>query len=195
MEIKFNIDIEDSEQELLKTVLHCNDTDLEDQLSKIARSSFEENRKMIIGQKIFTRGRDIIEYRLFNLIKFYFDSKIPEEQRICDLFQITATEARAYIRSIMSKYQYDLRETIKESLKEQVLNITKEEGDEDYKLSIQNQYFKDELNRILGNMDTSLPIIEKERGTISTYIIKESSYQRLCAYFEIDIEPENNEEP
>ena len=194
MEIKFNVNIQDEEKELLKSILHCEtDNELNILLNKIGRSAFEENRRMIIGQKVFTRGRDILEYRLFNLIKFFFDGKIPDEQKICDLFQITATESRAFVRSIMSKYQYDLKETISLTLKEQVENIQKDENEEIYKLSIQNQYFKDELNRILGTIDTSLPIIEKERGTISTYIIQPSSYQKLCEHFGIELEEENNE--
>jgi hypothetical protein len=195
MEIKFNVDIQDDEKELLKSILNCEtDDELNILLNKIGRSSFEENRRMIIGQKVFTRGRDILEYRLFNLIKFFFDGKIPDEQKICDLFQITATESRAFVRSIMSKYQYDLKETISSTLKEQVENVQKDESEEIYRLSIQNQYFKDELNRILGAIDTSLPIIEKERGTISTYIIQPSSYQKLCEHFGIELEEENNED-
>ena len=187
MRIEFDVNIEDEEKELLKTILHCTtDLELNNNLNKLGRSSFEETRRMIIGQKVFTRGRDILEYRLFSLIKFFFDGKIPEEQNICDLFQITATESRAFIRSIMSKYQYDLKETISSSLKEQVEKIQKDEDTEIYRLSIQNQYFKDELNRILGTIDTSLPIIEKERGTIATFIIQPSSYMKLCEYFEIE---------
>lgn len=188
MEIKFNVETQDEEKELLKTILRCDsDEDLNNLLNKLGRSSFEDIRRMIIGQKVFTRGRDILEYRLFNLIKYFFNGKIPDEQKICDLFQITATESRAFIRSIMSKYQYDLKETISSTLKEQVENIQKVENEEIYKLSIQNQYFKDELNRILGTIDTSLPIIEKERGTISTYVIQPSSYQKLCEHFDIEL--------
>lgn len=196
MEIKFKVKIQDEEKELLKSILDCkSDEEFKSALNKLGRSSFEEIRRMIIGQKVFTRGRDILEYRLFNLISHYFEGIIPEEQKICDLFQITATESRAFTRSIMSKYQYDLKETIFSSLKEQVEKVKKDEEEEIYKLSIQNQYFKDQLNRILGAIDTSLPIIEKERGTISTYIIQASSYQKLCNHFSIEItEEQNNEE-
>lgn len=194
MKIEFDVTIGNEEKELLKTILHCEtDDELKENLNKIGRSSFEDIRRMVLGQKVFTRGRDILEYRLFNLLKYFFNGRIPEEQKICDLFQITATESRAFIRSIMSKYQYDLKETIFASLKDQVEKIEKEENVEIYKLSIQNQYFKDELNRILGNIDTSLPIIEKDRGTISTFVIQPSSYIELCKHFNIEIEENNNE--
>lgn len=189
MQIQFEINLENAEKDLLKSILHCtNEVQLNEKMNKLARTSFEEIRKMVIGQKVFTRGRDILEYRLFCLITFFFDGKIPDEQKICDLFQITATESRAFVRSIMSKYQYDLKDTISSSLKDQVQKVEKDENYELYRLSIQNQFFKDELNKILGSIDTSLPIIEKERGTISTFIIQPSSYEKLCEHFEIEIE-------
>lgn len=188
MDINFIIpEIELNEKELLKSILHCNDNELHEKLNKVAYASFEEYRKMILGQKVFTRGRDIIEYRLFIFIKFFFEGKIPDEQKICDLFQVTATESRSLIKSIMSKYQYELRETITSSLRDEVIKIKKDENGDDYKISIQNQYFKDELNRILGTIDTSLPIIEKDRGTISTYIVKPSSYSELRKHFNVEI--------
>lgn len=186
MKIEFEVSLSNEEKALLKTILDCENPDsLNQKLNKIGRSSFEENRRMIIGQKVFTRGRDMLEYRLFNLIKFFFDGKIPEEQKICDFFQLTATESRAYIRSVMSKYQYELKETIRESLKEQVEKIKKDDNSETYRLSIHNQYFRDELNRILGSIDTSLPIIKIEPGTISTFLIQPSSYIALCKHFNL----------
>lgn len=187
MDITFTIpELADNERELLKSILHCDDNQLSEKLNKVAASSFEEYRKMILGQKVFTRGRDILEYRLFIFIKHYFNGRIPEEQKICDLFQITATESRSLIKSIMSKYQYELRDTITNSVRDEVEKITKDEHTEENKISIQNQFFKDELNRILGTIDTSLPIIEKDKGTISTYVIKPSSYEKLCEYFGIE---------
>lgn len=188
MEINFSIpDISQNERDLLKSILHCNDGDLNERLNKVAASSFEEYRKMILGQRVFTRGKDILEYRLFIFIKYYFDGIIPEEQRICDLFQITAKESRALVRSIMSKYQYELRDNISSSIRLEVEKITKDDHSGEFKISIQNQFIKDELNRVLGTIDTSLPIIEKDKGTISTYVIKPSSYQKLCEYYNVDV--------
>ena len=189
MEIKFSIEFVSNEKELLKSILQCDsDEDLNFKLNKIARSAFEENRKMIVGQKIFTRGRDLLEYRLFNLIIYYFDGIIPNEQNICDLFQITSSESRSFIRSIMSKYQYNLKKTIDNTLKNLIEEDVNEDDNNIFKVSIQNQFFKDELNRILGTIDPSLPMIEKERGTVATYIVPRSSYFNLGRYFGIENE-------
>lgn len=66
---------------------------------------------MFIGQRVFTRGRDIQEYRLFLLIRGPFGNTIPDDQMVCDLFQ-TTTQSRALVRSVMSKYQYELSQAI-----------------------------------------------------------------------------------
>ena len=113
MDIKFEIQTDPQERSLLLSILNCTDNELNARLNKLAIAAFEEFRKMILGQKVFTRGKDMMEYRLFLLIKFLFDGKIPDEQSTCALFQVTANESRSLVRSIMSKYQYELRDTIR----------------------------------------------------------------------------------
>lgn len=184
MRINFNVDLNDGDLELLKKILHCeNENQLVVKMSKLAHTSFEEIIKMIIGQKVFTRGKDILEYRLFNLVKFFFDGKIPKEQQICDFFQVTATESRSLIRSVISKYQYELKDAIFLSLKEQIQAANFDSNSIDHVISIHSLFVVDELNKILGSIDSELQKIEKKSGTISTYIIKPASYDRLCNYF------------
>ncbi|MBL0274173.1 MAG: hypothetical protein IPQ06_14175 [Chitinophagaceae bacterium] len=69
----------------------------------------------------------------------------------------------------MSKFQLELRDTIQVSLKGQVQKINQ---DETTGVTIKfnpNQFFKDELKR-LGIIDTSLPVIQIDKGTIATFI-------------------------
>lgn len=186
MELKITINIASDEKDLLKTILKCSDNEFEAKLAAISRASFEETLQMVEGKKVFTRGKDFIEFRLLNFIKYYYDGIIPDEQNICDLFQTTANESRSYIRSLMSKYQYELREIINDTLKNVILQTNKENND--YYVSINSLFFKDELNKILGQIDSSLSTIEKDRGTVSNYIIKPASYKQLIKYFKIDNE-------
>ena len=42
----------------------------------------------------------------------------------------------------------------------------------DYRLSIQNQFFKDELNKVLGSIDASLPMIRRCRERFLITLLK-----------------------
>jgi hypothetical protein len=41
----------------------------------------------------------------------------------------------------------------------------------------------DELNRKLAEIDSALPAVQKKQGSVSTYELQPSSYERLCKYF------------
>ncbi|PTT03691.1 hypothetical protein DBR11_01610 [Pedobacter sp. HMWF019] len=183
--IQFDFEASQEETDLLKNILKCNDQQLGDELSKIAKASLSEYNKMILGQRVFTRGKDMQEFRLLNLIKYYFDGQIPGEQQICALFQVTPTEARGLIRAITAKYQYELSTIIFESLKRLLDDEALKNANADFKLPINNLFFKDELNKILGSISTKLPIVVKDSETNGIYTIQNSSYNELCNHFRI----------
>jgi hypothetical protein len=140
---------------------------------------------MILGQKVFTRGRDIIEYRMFLSIKEIFNNIIPDEEKVCSLFQTTTSESRNLIKSVLSKYQYELKESLKKTLIETLNNVKKH--DEKIIVDIYNENLKNEFNKILSmNKKGNLMQITKISGTVATYDIPKDSYEELCKYFKID---------
>lgn len=182
--IAFEIELASSDVSLLTTILNCNESELNDKLNTIGNAAFEEYIKMILGQKVFTRGRDMLDYRLFVIIKHLFAGKIPDEQEICGLFQTTITESRSMIKSITSKYQYELKLMIEETLKKEVENISAFD-EYTYKITKNNQFIINELNRILGIIDPMSDLIEKDAKKASLYLLKESSYLELCKHYNV----------
>jgi hypothetical protein len=89
MKIEFNIDINGDEAKQLAGILKSSASGLNASLVPYASAAAQEYVGMILGQKVFTRGSDIMEYRLFLLIRTAFGNKLPDEQRVCDLFQCT----------------------------------------------------------------------------------------------------------
>ncbi len=190
MEIKFNRDITDIEKTDLIEIFNCEADDLNNHLVKMSEASFEEYLSMFLGQKVFKRGSDILEYRLFLLIEKFFDKRIPNEQDVCRLFQSTSSESRSLIRSVISKYQYSLKSAIESSVKDAVSNAKKEDGEHKYTVIINSKNIVDELNRKLADLDGNLPSVSKKRGSVSTYEISPSSYEKLCDDLGIDCDNE-----
>lgn len=87
-------------------------------LEQVGRAALEEYVRMILGERVFTRGSDISEYRLFLLLKHAFANSIPPEVVVCRLFQLTPAGARTLVRNVLAKYQYELREEIRRSLRD-----------------------------------------------------------------------------
>jgi hypothetical protein len=181
MEIKINIPLTSLEISTLADILECNPGELPNILSQYAAAALREYISMFQGQKVFRRSSDILEFRLLLMIEEAFANLIPDENKVSHLFQTTAPESRSLIRSIMSKYQYQLKVAIESSLKNIITNAKQESKDADFTVVVNSQNLVDELNLMLAQIDGSLPLVSKQRGSVSTYVIKPSSYKTLKA--------------
>ncbi len=183
MQLTVNISLSQADQRELAQILGCSENELEGTFGPHASAAAEELVTMFLGKKVFNRGSDILEYRLYLLIRHAFSSRIPTEQDVCRLFQTTSSGSRSLIRAVMSKYQYLLKDAIDETLKDCLNTVEVVEGNESLTLAIHNLNLVDELNRLLAEIDSSLPPVQKKRGSVSTYELKPSSYNMLCERF------------
>lgn len=191
MDINISVTLEQNEKELLKDIFNCSNDELILKIEKFSKASTEEYLRMILGQKVFTRGQDIKEYRLYLLIKYLFNGIIPDEQTITTLFQTTNNESKSLLKSVLAKYQYELKEPINETIKVILENEVGHDKEKDlYYVSNIALNIVDEMNRILSSMDGSLHQISKRRGSLQTFDIKPSSYNSLCEHCNIQQEEE-----
>jgi len=193
MELKVTLTLSDEVHRELERILGCAEGELAETLAPYASAAVEELVTMFLGQKVFSRGSDILEYRLYLLIKHAFSSRIPNEQDVCKLFQSTSSGSRSLIRAVMSKYQYLLKDAIDDTLKDCLNAMEIADDDESVTIAIHNLNLVDELNRELGEIDSSLPPVRKKRGSVSTYEIKPSSYNKLCERFGVESKLTNDE--
>lgn len=185
MNIAFEDGLSKEEEEELLGILRCNENELQRKMSAFASAAFEEYVSMFLGRKVFRRGSDILEYRLFLLVEKLFDRKIPDEQIICRLFQTTLTESRSLLRAISAKYQYKLKDAIRNSARS-VLQLARSDGGNPVNMTIDCHSVVDELNRAIAEIGGNLPPVKKTQDGISTYSLKPSSYDKLLTYYKID---------
>jgi hypothetical protein len=198
MEITLSFDLKEDEKKLLADIFSLFDDNgdidqekLSQKLSELSKASLEEYLRMILGQKVFTRGRDIREYRMYLFIKEVFDNKIPESELVSSIFQTTSSESRSLIKSVLSKYQYELKSSLESTLKKIISDVQIE--NDKFIAVIFNENLKNELNKILSvRKKSALKQIIKEKGTIANYIIPADSYLELCQHFNLN--PKNKNE-
>lgn len=179
MDVTTSIELPEPEQEELSKILGCDNDELAESLSKYTSAALVEYISMFLGQKVFRRGSDINEHRLFLLITHALGNRIPDEQEVCRLFQTSATESRALIRAVMSKYQYQLRNAIDASVRNVVETAQQNSEHSPYTVTVNSLNVVEELNRLLASIDGTLQQIAKKRGSVSTYEISPASYMRL----------------
>lgn len=174
-EIETEITIEEADAERLAVLLDCEKEEVGAHLQRVARASLEEYVAMFLGRAVFTRGSDILEWRLLLLTRHLFDGKIPYEQRVCGLFQTTTARSRSLVRSVMSKYQYEIQTAVNDTM-EQILE-RRPQGEErgNFEVPIFNVSVVEAMNQILVQEDGTLPPVTKKPNTVSTYVIRPSA--------------------
>jgi hypothetical protein len=186
VQITVDLNLSEDDKNQLADVLGSSNDDVELQttLRLYAQAALLEYVNGFLGQTSLTRGSDTREYRLFLLMKEVFKEQIPDEQKISELFHITLPQSKTLIKAVISKNRYDLKETIKASLIKTIRD-GKLDDNKDCETSIKNLIIVDELNYILALKDGTLPKILRKPRTVSTYIIKASSYEAISSYLEI----------
>lgn len=190
MDIKGTVELSQEEEDKLAGILNYKGSKLSEALELFASAAIEEYLRMFLGQKVFTRGSDFREYRLYLLIKYVYNDFIPGEQTVSDLFSTTASQSRSLVRSVMSKYQYDLVITTDKSYKKAITEAKYSEQEDCYLITTGSENIISELNLIIADIDGTLPPITKRPNTVSTYRLPKSSREKLAKRFELELPKE-----
>jgi hypothetical protein len=171
------MELDASERRRLAAILQCKESEVEKRLAPYAAAALEEYVRMFIGERVYTRGSDIREYRLFLLMANVWQ-RVPEDHEVSALFQTTAGQSRALIRAVLSKFRYDLAATLEGSLKT-TLAAARRLSDSELQLLVRSANLVDALNERIEGIDASLPRLTPGEG-VASYRIKQSAYEQLC---------------
>jgi hypothetical protein len=82
----------------------------------------------------------------------------------------------------MSKYQYELQDAIRASLRDELHGATQTQAG-DWMLICDSENVIDALNREVVKINGELPPVSRSRGTVGAYDIAASTYQELLRVF------------
>jgi hypothetical protein len=164
------------ERARLRQILGCTDAELDSKLEPYASAAVEEYVQMFIGARVFTRGTDIREYRLLLLMQHVW-KRVPEDHEVSALFQTTASQSRALIRAVLSKFRYDLAAALEDSLR-QVVESAVRIDDAELQIVVRSASLVDALNERIESIDPRLPRLVSGEG-VATYRIRQSAYEAL----------------
>ena len=168
----------------LAATFGCKEVNLGSEIARYSSAAEEEYLRMILGQRVFTRGQDILEYRLYLLIKNVFGGHLPSEQQISSLFQTTTTQSRGLLRAVMSKYQYELQDAIHGTLRDVLSAASDDPNSDGCLITVDSGNIIEALNRQIISIDGSLHQVSKLRNSASTYVIAKDSYDQLVKHLQ-----------
>jgi hypothetical protein len=164
---------------LLAQSLGCSAEELAARLRQVEAAALEEYVAMILGQRSFTRGQDIREWRLVLIARHLFDGKLPGERFISAVFQTSPAQSRGLLRAVLAKYQYELQDGIRATLAAAVAGAQPIRGTTTWTIVPDSENVIDALNLEIQAIDPALAQITRRRATVGTYEVTQAAMDAL----------------
>lgn len=162
--------------------INNNDDDFTKEIEKISHAAIVEYKEMLLGNGLPTRADEIRQRRLLHLIKYYFLDRIPTETEISSMFQLTEAESRTLLKSVKTRFRYELMQKIKDTLKHTVNSAQKVQNSNKYRVIIKSNNILEELNRLIGQLEPLCPPITKQKDTSQNFEMSGDAYDKLVEY-------------
>jgi hypothetical protein len=181
MRIEFEVSNSELNQSDLNVILQSlNVTDkskVPEILSKIAKCAVLEYRKMFIERGLPTKAAEVMQERLFYLIKGYFKDHLPKEQEISSIFQLTPSGAKTLLKNTISRYRIYLKDEIDCSIKTVLQSAIPDQGKEI--LIIQSSSLKDEINNHLTQKHPELKKVVPVTDSSGQFSCPDDTFRNL----------------
>ena len=185
-EVKVTLNLTPDDEAQLVRVLDCKPAEFSGVLASYATAALTEYVMMFLGQKVFTRGSDIREYRLLLLIQQVFANRIPDEARVSRLFQSSTSESRSLLRAVMSKYQSQSHRAAEQSVHDILAKAASDSEGGFWLITLDNTIVVEYLNRVLAETDGTLEKVARDGTSVSTYKVTPASFNALCKAFKVN---------
>jgi len=193
MDVSATLDLSADEELRLARILRCETDQLREELKPYASAALEEYVRMFLGERVFTRGSDIREYRLLLMMRRVLDGGVPDDNYVSALFQTTTGQSRGLIRAVLSKFQHQVETGVEATVKK-VVDEARREGDSSvWTVIIRSGNVVDALNREIEILSGALPLVTRTPGTAARYEIKRSTYLRLCEALNVEVKDDPGE--
>ncbi len=175
-----DIELTANDKALIKECLALTtEVEIESALTKICKTSFLEYCKMFKEKGIPTRADEVMQERLFFLLNNYYMDRLPSENEISTIFQLTPSQSRTLLRNTKSRYRTKISMFIMNSLRSILQSATMNEETCRYEFVCLSNVMIEELNLIISQKGPTLEQINKIKGKSSKFDCAEDTYVLL----------------
>jgi hypothetical protein len=174
-------DLTPDDRKRLAKALECQEGELNAKLAACARAAMSEMLDMFLDRKILTRGAEIMEFRLFQLILAgVFKDTVPTDQNVADLFQRTLAQSRTLIGNVYTKYRFEVDQGREKVLVEHLESATADpNSDVIYRITIRSRTVRDAIDGQLLRLG-GVARLTLVPGTQTQYAIDRAALIELC---------------
>lgn len=176
IEIPDDFFTDDEKTKLMRLFDSGNDEQFSDAMGRIVFAALDEYKEMFLGMGMPSRASEIREYRLFHLVKRYFNGTIPDELEVSTMFQLPESRSKNLILYVLTRFRYDLEDHIQNTLIRIINDAEHVDESHEYHVYIESQNMVEEMNRIIASAGVRFKRLTKIRGESNMYSIAADSY-------------------
>lgn len=174
-----NAEFSTSDKQLIQECLGLTPLEVDAALVKLCKTSFMEYIKMFKEKGLPTRADEVQQERLFFLLNYFFENRLPSENEISSIFQLTPSQSKTLLRNTKSRYRTKINTFIKRTLLETINSATQPNVGDPYEFVCVSPTTVEELNLIISQKGPELQPIEKIRGLASKYTCAVDTFNLL----------------
>lgn len=164
-----NAELSVADKTLIQECLGLTSAQLYAALVKLSKTAFMEYVKMFKEKGLPTRADEVQQERLFFLLNYFFQNRLPSENEISSIFQLTPSQSKTLLRNTKSRYRTKISTYIKNTLLETLNSATQTIAGDHYEFVCTSPSTVEELNSIISQKGPELHPIEKIKGLASKY--------------------------
>ena len=177
-----NAELSTNDKALIKECLGLQSAqDLNLAFTKICKTAFLEYCKMFKEKGLPTRADEVMQERLFFLLNHYYIDRLPSENEISTIFQLTPSQSKTLLRNSKSRYRTKIATSLNNSLKAIVHPAVLNNDTGKLEFVFLSSVLIEELNLIVSQKGPTLEQINKIKGKASKYECAEDTYDLLKA--------------
>jgi hypothetical protein len=174
-----NAELSDADKTLIQQCLGLTIDQVPAALTKLSKTAFMEYVKMFKEKGLPTRADEVQQERLFFLLNYFFENRLPSENEISSIFQLTQSQSKTLLRNTKSRYRTKISAFIKNTLLETLNSAKQPNTGGEYEFVCTSPTTVEELNSIVRQKGPELQPIEKIRGLSSKYSCAIDTYTLL----------------
>jgi len=174
-------DLSEKEISIIKDCLGIEEeAKLEEDLGKLAKAAFMEYVKMLTESGMPTKAEEMKQERLLFLLKYFFADRIPDENDLSLIFQITQSQSRTLLKNTKSRFRTKIEKNIRKSLLKAIEKETKPDiKNKMVYFECKSSAFIEELNSIIRLKASNNKPIQKKPETAGWYGCSKDTHEFL----------------
>lgn len=157
------------------------DVALAEALIPFAKASLAEYVDQFTGRQLPSRIKDLEQLRLLYIARFAFAGKLPDPDKVADLFQKNASEAKTLVRNTSTRYRYELSKDMDDAVWSVLTTKSKAAGNDQWNVEIRDLALLEHMNEAVRRGPGNPTGVQRSKDEMHVYSFDKPTMQALLA--------------